>query len=185
MRVTIGVSNRHVHLTEDTYNYLFNNKKIEKRNDLNQIGEFASTDTVDIEYDGKIIEHVRVLGPFRNKNQIEILESDIKYLNIDAPTRKSGDLDNTPSVILKNGDKSVNTDGVIHAERHVHVPESLEKILNIHERDEVIIMTPNTKFNAFVKVSPNASLEIHIDKDEASEYGITNGQEVEMYHVEN
>ena len=30
MKLNVGVSNRHVHLTEEVYNYLFDNKKIEK-----------------------------------------------------------------------------------------------------------------------------------------------------------
>jgi len=185
MQVTVGVSNRHVHLTEDTYKYLFDGKEIEKRNDLNQIGEFASTDTIDLEYNGKKLEHVRVLGPFRNKNQIELLERDIKYLEIDAPTRKSGYLDDTPSITLIKGSKILKTDGVIRAQRHVHVPKSMEQKLNLYDDDEVYISTPKCKFNAYVKVSDNAYFEVHIDKDEAEYYGIENGQEVEMYHVEN
>ena len=40
MKVKVGVSNRHVHLTEDTYAKLFPGKNIEKRNDLNQVGEY-------------------------------------------------------------------------------------------------------------------------------------------------
>ena len=70
MKLNVGVSNRHVHLTEEVYNYLFDNKNIEKKFDLKQKGEFASTDCIDLEYDGKIIEHVRVLGPFRNACQV-------------------------------------------------------------------------------------------------------------------
>ena len=181
MRVTIGVSNRHVHLQEDTYKYLFDGKEIEKRNDLNQIGEFASTDTVSLEYNGKTIEHVRVLGPYRSKNQIELLGSDLEYLGLDAPTRRSGDLEGTPSIKIINEDKSVITDGgVIRAERHVHIPTSKEDELGLHERDRVLISSPKGQFDALVKVSENGYFEVHIDKDEAKYYEIENGQEEEL-----
>lgn len=180
MKIPVGVSNRHVHLTEEAYLYLFDNKKIEKRNDLNQVGEFASTDTIDLEYEGKLIEHIRILGPFRNQNQIELLESDLKYLNLDAPIRRSGNLNNTPSVILKNGNKSLKSTGVIRAERHVHMPEMLAQKLNFHDRDIVKITSPKCSFEARIKVSPNAFLELHIDKDEAAAYELNNRDEVEM-----
>lgn len=180
MKVTIGVSNRHVHLTEDTYKYLFGGRKIEKRNDLNQIGEFASTDTVDIVYNGKKIEHVRVVGPYRGHNQIELLKSDLKMLGLEAPIRRSGDLDGTPLVILKVGSLQIETDGVICAEKHVHVPANREEELSLHERDVVKISCDKGGFYANVKVSDNGYFEVHIDKDEALEYGLTSGDVVEL-----
>ena len=180
MKISVGVSNRHVHLTKEAYDYLFNGKPIEKRNDLNQIGEFASTDTVDLEYAGKTIEHVRVLGPFRSDNQVELLGSDIDFLKIAAPVRRSGKLEGTPGIIIKNGNKVLTIDhGVIRAERHVHVPTDRENELELHERDLLKISTNKCTFTAVVKVSDNGYFELHIDKDEALEYGLNNGDIVE------
>ena len=181
MKITVGVSNRHVHLTKETYEYLFDGKEIEKRNNLNQIGEFASTDTIDLLSGDKTIEHVRVLGPFRHDNQVELLGSDLKYLNLNAPVRRSGDLMGTPGIILKNGNKTIKIDhGVIRAERHVHVPTSKENELDLHERDLLEINTDNNHvFTAVVKVSDNGYFELHIDKDEAAEYELENGSIVE------
>lgn len=179
MKTTIGVSNRHVHLTEETYKKLFPNKELEKRNDLNQIGEFASTDTVDIMYNGQKIEHVRILGPFRKYNQVELLGSDITFLGINAPTRRSGDLENTPGIILLNNDNVVTlSHGVIRAERHLHVPTNQADSLDLHERDKVLVHAGTKDFFANVKVSDNGYFEIHIDKDEAEEYGLKQGDEV-------
>ena len=180
MKISVGVSNRHVHLTKEAYEYLFDGKEIEKRNDLNQIGEFASTDTIDLVYNNKIIEHVRVLGPFRSDNQVELLGSDLKYLELDAPVRRSGDLIGTPGIILKNGNKVLTLDhGVIRAERHLHVPTNEEEKLGLHERDIIKVKTPNCTFDAVVKVSDNGYFELHIDKDEAQEYGLNNGDIVD------
>lgn len=180
MKVTIGVSNRHVHLTKETYQILFGEKELEKRNDLKQIGEFASTDTVDICYGDKVIEHVRILGPFRDKNQIELLGSDLDYLELEAPVRRSGDLNETPMVTLKNGTVSVFSDGVIRAMKHVHEPVSYSLEYGLIDGETVEIKGPNCKFLVDVKVSENAFFEVHIDKDEALEYGLVNNQEVEL-----
>lgn len=184
MKVTVGISNRHVHLRKDVYDYLFDGKEIEKRNDLNQIGEFASTDTVDLEYNGKKIEHVRVLGPFRNYNQIELLGSDLEYFELSAPVRRSGVLEDTPGITIINKDKSITVpSGVIRAERHVHVPSSRENELGLHERDKVLIHANGKTFDAQVKVSDNGYYEVHIDKDEALEYGLSNGDEADLEKI--
>lgn len=183
MKVTVGISNRHVHLTKETYDYLFGGKKIEKRNDLNQIGEFASTDTLTVRYKDKSIDNVRILGPFREHNQIELLKSDLLYLELEAPTRRSGDLEGTPKVILSVNDKSLETDGVIRAERHVHVPTSKEDELGLHERDIVEVYSPRGTFTAQVKVSENGFYEMHLDKDEKEEFGLENGSVVEIKKI--
>lgn len=180
MKVTVGVSNRHVHLTRKTYEYLFSKSELEKRNDLNQIGEFASTETVDLIYRGKMLEHVRIVGPFRSHNQIELLGSDGEYLNIQLPTRRSDKLEDTPCIIISANGKTVTTDGVIRAERHVHVPLSRSSELGLHERDEVEITYPGGTFKANVKVSENGYFELHIDKDEAAEFDLHTNDEVEL-----
>lgn len=180
MKISVGVSNRHVHLNKETYELLFGSKPLEKRNDLHQVGEFASTDTVDLEFDGKKIEHVRIVGPLRSKNQIELLKTDLEYLGLDAPTRRSGDLDSTPKITIHANGNSIETDGVIRAERHVHVPTSREDELDLHERDIVKLKGPECEFYANVKVSDNGYFEVHIDKDEAIEYHLENGEEVEL-----
>ena len=46
MKIKVGISNRHVHLTQEDYKKLFCKTTIEKRNDLSQSQEFASTDIV-------------------------------------------------------------------------------------------------------------------------------------------
>ena len=79
MKTIIGVSNRHVHLKKEVWESLFGDVPMEKRNDLGQPGQFATTSTVDIRYNGKTIEHVRVIGPIRNYNQIEISGSDANF----------------------------------------------------------------------------------------------------------
>lgn len=180
MKIKVGVSNRHVHLNKDTYEYLFGGKEIKKRNDLHQVGEFASTDTVDLKFGEKTISGVRVVGPLRSQNQIELLGTDFELLGIEQVVRRSGQLENTPKISIKVGSLEVESTGVIRAERHVHVPTSDENTLGLHERDTVKIVAPKGEFYANVKVSDNGYFEVHIDKDEAEEYGLVSGDEVEL-----
>ena len=184
MKSPVGISNRHVHLDKSTYEYLFEREELQKRNDLNQIGEFASTDVLSLEYGDKTIDNVRIVGPFREHNQIELLKSDLEYLGIDAPTRRSGDLENTPQIKLKVKDKSIITDGVIKSEIHLHVPTSMEQKLGLHERDVILITAPRGSFKANVKVSNNGYYELHIDKDEKELYGIDSNAVVDIEKID-
>lgn len=180
MIIKVGISNHHVHLTKESYAYLFKNKEIEVRNPLNQVGEFASTDTVTLKYDAKTIDHVRVVGPFRNHNQIELLKSDLDYLGLNAPIRRSGDLEDTPSIEIWVDECHIATDGVIRSERHVHVPTKEADTLGLYERDIVKLSAPKGDFYANVKVSDNGYFELHIDKDEAIEFGLSSNDELEL-----
>ena len=185
MKVTVAISNRHVHLTKETFNKLFPGEKLESKRDLNQVGEFASFHTVDLECNGQKIEHVRVVGPFREYNQVELLGSDLSLFKLNAPTRRSGVLEDTPGITIINNDKKVTLDGgVIRAERHIHINTKDADKMGLKERDVVIVHGKNKDFDANVKVSDNGYFELHIDKDEAVEYGLETGDEVEYEKLE-
>ena len=55
------------------YSKLFNKDELPVKRYLNQIGQYASTEAVDLEYNSKKIEHVRIVGPLRSYNQVELL----------------------------------------------------------------------------------------------------------------
>ena len=81
--VSIGVSNRHVHLTEEVFKKLFGEEAfLEKQKDLTQPGEFASTSKVTIKTEKSVIENVRVLGPLRKYTQVEISKTDAFKLGV-------------------------------------------------------------------------------------------------------
>lgn len=185
MKVTVAVSNHHVHLNEEDYTLLFGDEPLESKRALNQIGEFASTKVVDLEYNGKRLEHVRIVGPIRKYTQVELLQSDLDYFGIEAPARRSGVLDGTPGITICNGDKKVTINqGVIREERHIHVNTKDADNMNLHERDKVLVYGPKCNFYAYVKVSDNGYYEMHIDKDESIEYGLKTGDVVEFEKVE-
>jgi len=77
MKISIGVSNRHVHLTKEHLQILFGkNFELEKKNDLTQPGQYASTSLVTIKTEKSEIDKVRVLGPVRPYSQVEISKTD-------------------------------------------------------------------------------------------------------------
>ena len=97
-KIHARVSNRHVHLTKETYEKLFD-EEMTKKFDLNQIGEYATNQLLTIRVLDEKIENVRVLGPFRNYDQIEISKKDARRLDdflsfdqilLDSPCSGSG-----------------------------------------------------------------------------------------------
>ena len=47
-KVSVGISNNHLHLTLETFKKLFNKEELTLKKKLNQIGEFACEETVTI-----------------------------------------------------------------------------------------------------------------------------------------
>ena len=75
--VPIGVSARHIHLTQEDVETLFGKGyQLTKKKDL-MGGQFASNETVTIVgLKLRAIENVRILGPVRKASQVEISATD-------------------------------------------------------------------------------------------------------------
>lgn len=179
----IAVSNRHVHLTKEIYDILFDEPLSIKR-PLNQIGEFASFQTVTLKTEKNEIPNVRVIGPLRKYNQVEISRTDAYTLGLNPPVRQSGDLEDseTITIIGPNGEVTLEN-ACIQAERHIHMNETKAQELGLKNEDMVHIIVDNDKggvMDAFVKVSSNGFFEIHIDKDDANCFLLKTGDEVEI-----
>ena len=83
MKVTIGVSNRHVHVTEEDFLKLFgSDASLTKFKDINQPGQYACDERVDIKSDKGILKGLRILGPFRSYTQVELSQTDCRTLKI-------------------------------------------------------------------------------------------------------
>lgn len=186
--IKVGISNRHVHLTEETYKKLFGDKSLTKKYDLNQVGEFASYKVLTLKTEKGSISDVRIVGPFRNYNQVEISKSDAEYLGLTPPMRRSGDLKNSASIelISEHGDVFLES-ACILANRHVHMNEEVAKEMGLEDNERVQIVVKGDKsciMDAYVKVSSNGFLELHIDVDDAEFFGLNNGDEVVMVYGE-
>ena len=102
MKVSVGVSNRHVHLKKTDLEKLFGKGyELENIGDLNQPGQFKSSSLVTIKTKKSEINKVRVLGPIRDYTQIEISKTDSYKLGLNPPVRNSGDLSDSEKAHIK------------------------------------------------------------------------------------
>lgn len=182
MIVPVGVSKRHVHISREVALILFGSDELPVRNELKQPGQYASTKTVNLKWGDNIIEHVRVCGPVRKYNQIELSKDDANYLGINPPSRKSGDLkDSSPIIIFTEEAEIKLKKGAILAQRHVHMGEKEALELGF-VNDEVVNAYKDNKFlfDAHIKIEPISFTELHIDTTEEIIYDLHQDSEVEI-----
>ena len=184
MKVSVGVSNRHVHLTIEDYKELFGSIPLTKRNDLNQPGMFASELTVTIMGPKRSISDVRVLGPLRSYTQVEISKTDSYYIGVNPPVRNSGELDGAHSITIVGPLGTITKDAAIIATRHIHVDKKIREEKNLIGIDKVSVKIPGEKGgiidNVWLKDSDEAYFELHLDTDDANAHLLSQGDEVEI-----
>lgn len=173
--IPIAVSARHIHLTTESVEALFGpGATLTPRNELSQPGQFACEETLTVVGPKRSLEGVRVLGPVRSKNQIEISRTDEFWLGVDAPVRRSGDVADSPGVTLTGPHGSIQLpEGLICAARHIHMTPGDAEAFGVAAGDivEVAIDSPGRDLvfgDVLIRVSPKYALEMHIDTDEAN-----------------
>ena len=173
--IPIAVSARHIHLTQDAVEALFGaGHTLTPRNDLSQPGQFACEETLTVIGPKRKLERVRVLGPTRSKNQIEVSRTDEFWLGVDAPVRRSGDVANSPGVTLEGPAGSLTlTEGLICAARHIHMTPEDATAFGVENGDivEVRIDSDGRDLvfgDVLIRVSAKYRLEMHVDTDEAN-----------------
>lgn len=176
MKVSIGISNRHVHLTREHINILFG-CELENIKDLVQIGEFASKQTVTIKTEKSEIPNVRVLGPARSYTQVEISRTDSFKLGLNPPVRESGDIKGSEPITLIGPKGTVTlTEGCIIANRHIHMNPDKANELGLKHNQIVSVKIDTIKGgilnNVYIKVTPKGVLELHLDHDDANAFMI-------------
>ncbi len=176
MNIRVGVSNRHVHLTKEDVDTLFGKDyKLTPRNYLDQPGQFATTETVTLKTAKNIKENVRIVGPIRDYTQVEVLEEDKDYLGINPPIRNSGDLDNSETITIIGPKGEVTKPNIcIIANRHIHInTRDAEGYYN----DQIVsVKIKNLVLNdVHIKIADNFAWSLHINKDEARQNNIENG----------
>jgi putative phosphotransacetylase len=179
--VPIGVSNRHIHLSQRDLETLFGKGyQLNKMNDLKQPGQFSSRERVTIVGPKGELKNVRILGPVRKNTQVEISVTDSFKLGVPAPVRESGSIAGTPGILLKGpgGDVELK-EGVIVALRHIHVPPEFTEKFQLKDKEMVEVEVGKERKTIFahvlIRVSDNFRLEMHLDTDEANAAGIGNG----------
>ena len=189
MKVILGVSNRHVHLTEKTYKKLFGDEPLNAVKNLKQPGQFASNKFVTIKNGDRQIEKVRVLGPFRDYTQVEISKTDSYYLKLNPPIRESGDLEGSCPISLISDRCELKLDkGCIIANRHIHITFDDMKKYGFDGKKKVKIRIKGEKGgiidNVYFKVAENSSFELHLDTDDGNAFNLKTGDILEILEDE-
>lgn len=175
--IPIEVSARHIHMSREDLERLFGKGyKLKKLRNLNQPGEFASDKKIILRNNSRELS-VRIVGPIREKTQVEISLTDAFYLGVSPPFRKSGDLIDTPGIILKSGKEEIKIkQGVIIDLRHIHCSLKEAKRLGVKNNQLVSVGVKGKRglvfHNVRVRAGKNYRLSMHVDTDEGNAAGI-------------
>lgn len=172
--VPVGVSARHIHLTQQDVETLFGaGYQLTKKKEL-MGGQYACNECVTIVgLKLRAIENVRILGPVRKASQVEISATDAIKLGVKAPIRESGDLKGSAPIAIV-GPKGVLylKEGCIIAMRHIHMSPEDARQAGVVNGQEVSVQVDNERGTVFnhvkIRVDSSFTLEMHIDTDEAN-----------------
>lgn len=184
--VPIGVSARHVHLTQEHVEVLFGKGyQLTKKKDL-MGGQFASNEMVTIVgLKLRAIENVRILGPVRSASQVEVSATDSVKLGIKAPVRESGNIAGSAPIALVGPKGALYLkEGCIVAMRHIHMSPADARAAGLKDGDIVSVKADNARGTVFnqvkIRVADSFTLEMHIDTDEANACSIKTGDTVSI-----
>src|ERR1051325_10546872 len=138
--LVVNVSARHCHLTQEAVEALFGKgHQLQPWKALYQAGQFAAQETVTlIGPRSRVISNLRILGPCRTLNQVELAYTDAIALGFDIPLRLSGNIKGTPGCMLMgpNGFFEM-SDGGIRALRHVHMSTADAEFYGVNKGDDM------------------------------------------------
>ena len=188
VKLRIAVSARHAHLSQPTVDRLFGpGHVLGVHAPLVQPGQFAAQEMVSLLGPHGRIDHVRLIGPPRARDQVEVSRSDEFLLGVDAPLRLSGDLDGSAPIIVEGPLGRVQLgSGLILARRHVHMNDTEAARLGLHHGDRVAVRVGGQSgrelvfSDVAVRVSPQSASELHLDTDEANAAAVRSGDEAEL-----
>lgn len=177
--IPVAVSARHAHLSSPAVEALFGQGyALTKLRSLTQTEGWAANETVDVIGPKGVLSKVRILGPLRDRTQIEVSKTDTFTIGVEAPVRPSGKLDHTPLVRLRGPAGEIETDGLIVAARHIHMSPEDARSSGLSDGDYVDVRLDegerHTVFaNTLIRVKDGYVTEMHIDTDEANAAGIS------------
>ncbi len=185
--LVVSISARHVHLTDADVETLFGaGHTLTPMKDLYQDGFFAAEETVMVVGPRKrMLPSVRILGPTRSYSQVELGFTDGISLGIDLPVRASGKIEGTPGCVLVGPEGVVElTQGVIRAERHVHMNGEHAKHFGVKNGDRMNLHIQSTCSivleDLLVRADETSKLEVHLDTDEGNAADLDHAASVEL-----
>ena len=175
----VNISARHAHLTQEAVEALFGpGHQLTPMKGLYQDGQYAAKETITlIGPRSRVISNLRILGPCRDLNQVELAFTDAISLGFDIPTKMSGAIAGTPGCMLMGPNGYFKMDeGVIRAQPHVHMNPDDAAYYGVKHLDVMKLKVHGdlgmTFDNLVVRVDPSFKLEVHIDTDEGNACGL-------------
>lgn len=186
-KLVVSISARHLHLTDADVETLFGaGHTLTPMKDLYQDGFFAAEETVMVVGPKRrMLPSVRVLGPTRPHSQVELAFTDGISLGIDLPVRPSGKIAGTPGCVLV-GPKGVVElkEGVIRAERHVHMNLDHAKHYGVKNGERMSLLIESSCSvvlrDLLVRADETSKLEVHLDTDEGNAADLDHAWKVEL-----
>ncbi len=185
--LVVSVSARHIHLTDEHVEILFGpGHTLTPAKDLYQDGFYAAEESVMVVGPRRrMLPNVRVLGPTRSFSQVELAFTDGISLGIDLPVRASGKIEGTPGCVLVGPAGVVElSEGVIRAERHVHMNQQDAAHYGLKNGDRVNLRIESScsllMEDLLVRADNTSKLEVHIDTDEGNAAGLDHATSVTL-----
>lgn len=185
--LVVNVSARHCHLTQAAVETLFGKgHKLQPKKMLYQAGQFAAEESVTlIGPRSRVISNLRILGPCRDLNQVELAYTDAISLGFEIPLRASGDIKGTPGCMLMGPAGFLELpEGVIRAAPHAHMHPDDAAFYGVKAGDFMKLRIGGPAGITFdrmlVRVSLDFKLEVHIDTDEGNACSLGPGTPVEL-----
>jgi len=181
--IHVGVSARHVHVTQEHLEILFGSgHTLTPLSPLSQPGQFAARETLTLRSERGEIPGVRILGPVRSHTQVELSLTDARRLKITPPVKQSGSKGVGGVTLVGPAGEVPLTDSVIAAERHIHMSPENAAEFGVFDGARVNVRAASGRAvlfeNVLVRVNPNYDLDFHIDTDEANAAGLRSGDKV-------
>ena len=183
----VNVSARHCHLTQEAVEALFGQgHQLTVHKWLYQEGQFAAKETLTlIGPRSRVISNLRILGPCRTLNQVELSYTDGIALGFELPLRISGDIKGTLGCMLMGPAGFFEmAEGVIRALRHVHMAPDDATFYGVKAGDAMRLRIGGpcgiTLDNLLVRADKLFKLEIHIDTDEGNACNLQPGTVCEL-----
>jgi putative phosphotransacetylase len=185
--LVVNVSARHCHLTQAAVEALFGKgHQLTVHKWLYQEGQFAAKETLTlIGPRSRVISNLRILGPCRTLNQVELAYTDGIALGFELPLRVSGDIKGTLGCMLMGPAGFFEmAEGVIRAMRHVHMSPEDASYYSVKPGEEMKLRIGGpcgiTLERLLARVDKNLKLEAHIDTDEGNASNVQPGTPCEL-----
>lgn len=173
----IGISARHIHLSQEHADILFGKDyEFTPKDGEKGKGQYPVTEKVKMITPRVTVEKVGMILPLRPQTQVEISKTDAIAYGIEPKIRMSGDLDDTPGNVTIIGPKGQVTldSGVIVAHRHLHLGAELGKEAGLKDGDVVQLKcgTEGRELvfdDVMIKMGPGGKdALVHLDTDEGN-----------------